>query len=498
MSNPYCEPLGIRTPVLEELIDHPRANAFSMLIAALLERGQPMTLVEAALRLEQAGFAPAEWALSSLQSCRPARPPIYRDGDRYALDPHSEELDRWAFRLDLRPAKRKSPAAGPALKPDPLPGPEVPMTTGELEQAWREAYLYSNWSAQRVALAVLDAHGRPMAPAEVLSFLEALGTRHLLSASSARYWHRGSALRVGEDGRWEIAPGDQAQQALRSARAAVRTLVERIRLREARRPDPEEVRARFQEWEQQREAHGAELARLSRVLIHGFPAGAPKALVLLDVGARQLSTFLGPELDLARRELDRFEVIAGVEVRALLRALDIEPGARRLAELGPPQKSRRLNRRGRTLKITTELLIRGSCGISSPLGDERKLKEYLRNGQITKLRRRLEADAKALYAYYQYGRLHGAVRLRWGFLNKMISAPWVQRDEPVLGDLKKRAYEQDRPLEVVTGSAPGWAEPWSRARSCWVEKDERGWSYLILDEDGFPIDEREVQAARIG
>jgi hypothetical protein len=45
------------------------------------------------------------------------------------------------------------------------------------------------------------------------------------------------------------------------------------------------------------------------------------------------------------------------------------------------------------------------------------------------LHRRLEADAKALLALYQYGRLHGAVRLRWGFLDEMIPAPWVHRDE---------------------------------------------------------------------
>ena len=68
----------------------------------------------------------------------------------------------------------------------------------------------------------------------------------------------------------------------------------------------------------------------------------------------------------------------------------------------------------------------------------------------------------------------------------------------LLSDLKSKACDQGLPLEVVTGSAPGWAEPWSRARLCRVEKDERGWSYLILDEQGFPIDKREIQAARLG
>ena len=88
--------------------------------------------------------------------------------------------------------------------------------------------------------------------------------------------------------------------------------------------------------------------------------------------------------------------------------MNVDPGKRRLAELGPPQKTRQLNRRGRTLTITTALLVQGSCGISRPFGDERTMREYLRSGADTKLRRRLEADAKSLYALYQYGRLHGA------------------------------------------------------------------------------------------
>jgi len=44
-----------------------------------------------------------------------------------------------------------------------------------------------------------------------------------------------------------------------------------------------------------------------------------------------------------------YEIIGAVDVRALLRTLNIDPGERRLAELGPPQKTRQLNRRGRTL-----------------------------------------------------------------------------------------------------------------------------------------------------
>ena len=186
-----------------------------------------------------------------------------------------------------------------------------------------------------------------------------------------------------------------------------------------------------------------------------------------------------------------------MDVRALLRSQDFEPGERRLAELGPPQKTRQPNRRGRTLKITTGLLVQGSCGISRPFGDERVLHRYLSDGEDTKLRRRLEADAKSLFALYQYGRLHGAVRLSWGFLDERIHAPWVHRDEPGLYGLMRRAQELRLPLDVVVGSAPGWADPWSRLRTAHVESDEGGWGLWLVDEQGYAIDEAEVQLARL-
>ena len=183
-------------------------------------------------------------------------------------------------------------------------------------------------------------------------------------------------------------------------------------------------------------------------------------------------------------------------MRPLLRALGVEPGARRLAELGPPRKTRRLNRRGRTLKITTELLIRGSCGIARPLAGKEELEEHLRERRHGRLRRRLEADVKSLYWLYQHGRLHGAVRLCWGFLDERIPAPWVHRDEDTLYLLKRRAREQGVPLEVVAGSAPDWSDPWARARLCFVEEGDYSWLYLV-DEYGFPIEEEEIQLARV-
>ena len=476
MSNSWCESLGIEVPSLERVKGQREANTYTLLIVALLERGDAMTLAQVAARFEEAGVAPGDRALASLRRCKPGRPPVYRDGQHYSLDPHDDEADLWMFRLGLRPPKVPRLAVV-RPEPEPLPGLAVALTVDELDEVWKDISLQS-WSAQRLTLAVLDANGGPMLPQEVIDFVSARTRWHLLGDGAAKFERRGSAIEILEDGRWSIASG--AGDALAAARGAVRQKLEVARRNAAMRPDPVVMEANRKAVERRRAAHAAELAKMRRVLLYGFPAKRPEVLALLDVGERTLSTFIGAEVERVGERLAQYDIIGAIDVRALLRALDFDPGDRRLAELGPPQKTKKINRRGRTLKITAELLIRGSCGIARPLGDEKKLAAYLRDGQETKLRRRVEANVKSLFALYEYGRLHGALRLRWGFLDERIPAPWVHRDERMLYDLKKTSEETGVPLEVVVGSAPGWADPWSRARLASVEKERDGWrSWLV-------------------
>lgn len=69
-TNPYCDALGISVPNLEVAKDKRDANYYSLLIVALLERGEPITLGEAAQRFEEAGVAPWEESLASLKRCK--------------------------------------------------------------------------------------------------------------------------------------------------------------------------------------------------------------------------------------------------------------------------------------------------------------------------------------------------------------------------------------------------------------------------------------------
>jgi hypothetical protein len=54
------------------------------------------------------------------------------------------------------------------------------------------------------------------------------------------------------------------------------------------RPDPAVIKANQQRLERKREAHGEELTRMRRVLIHAYPAAQPEAVVLVDVAERAI------------------------------------------------------------------------------------------------------------------------------------------------------------------------------------------------------------------
>lgn len=490
--NTYCDTLGIAVPSVEKAAQSRDACSYSLLIAVLLERGGPVTLEQAAQRMAAAGVGDADSVLDSLKRCRPARPPIYRNGDLYELDPHDDEADLWAFRLGLRPSKASpSRIVEPEREKAPLPGPETRLTLDELAEAWRR-YIPVGFSAQRLAVSVLDAHGRPMKPEDVAAYVQPRSNWHSLSADAAQHWGHNAPVRVREDGLWELRTDHEA---VRSARRTVRALIETERRHN--RPSRADVEAAHQRWEQERETHAKKLERLRRVLIHAFPTDKPEAIVLIDISRHQIETYRGTEIGQLGKRLKDYDVIAGLDVRNILRALDFDHGIRHLHELGATQKTRQINRAGRTLKITTEMIVRSSCGISRPLGEKSALEAYLREGKETKLRRRMEADAKALVALYQYGRFHGHVRLRWGFLDEALPTPWGHRDERSLYDLMKLASEQDAPLEVVVGSAPGWEDPWSRARPAFVRKNPGGWHYQLFDADGCWICEDDVQSARL-
>ncbi len=223
-----------------------------------------------------------------------------------------------------------------------------------------------------------------------------------------------------------------------------------------------------------------------------------EAATVLDLASRTF-TYFGPgEIGRLVQHLAGYQVLVGLHVRDLAIALGLDPEARTLVDLKPPQRSVVVNKQGKKLKITPELLVSGTTGIGSPLADPAKVAEYLATGDDRKLARRLESDAKALFAFYRYGVLHGFVRLRWGFLDELYAVEWALPGDAQLRELEDAARANGTPVDLVTGNAPGWGDPWSRAVRVHVPDPPAPWPYLVTEGAGGPsyLDRRDIQAVR--
>ncbi|XXT22386.1 hypothetical protein WME94_12580 [Sorangium sp. So ce429] len=493
--NRYCERLGIAVPRVEDVAGQGTAKLFHLMIVALLERGGPMTLDEIAERLGAAGVVAETGDLAhSLRKAWHGMAPVYRD----ATGHFGLNLDAFALRLLVRGTGLLEPRAAPTppAPTPPVPGDAIPLSAEELDAAFRDRSMTSlSWIRQ--AAAVLDARQAAMTAEEIEAFLAGL-TRHRTPLGARNGLEQSDLFLLGDGGRLTLDP---LAPGLAAMRRAIRKLSHPELVRRAERAAYAErsaVRRVARDAEAGRDAETARNAR--RAVVRVVPlAEEPQAAAVLDVGQRSIRTFLGHEMAELAGVLERFDVIAGLHIRDTLHALGLDADRRRVVDLRPPKKSRRLNRAGRTLEITPELLIAGTTGISRPLSDPEKVASYLVKGDHSKLARRLESDVKALHAFYQYGVLHGSVRLRWGFIDEGLTTEWAQPGDVSLYQQLKSASETGAPVDLVVGAAPGWADPWSRAQSVRV-LDVRFNEVLVAEGEGraaFSIARDEIQAARL-
>ena len=473
--NAYCERLGISVPNVEKELQRKKApTLFHLLVVALLEKGAPMSMQEIGSRLLEAGFLPrtGDIMLSLKRSWR-GREPVYKDpGGLMRLDLECTRLKYLLF--DLRPKRKVE------RRPDPpavfQPGPTARLQLDELEAAFEDRSLWS-LSLLRQAAAVLDAYGEPMAVQEVEACLSGLTKyRPSLTLDNARRW-RTTMIHIGGDN-LKLVMDDPGLPAMRTN---IRKLARPVLQARIRRQQARSAQAEWKKRDEARSVKEQEEARsLSRAVVRAFPHKAvPAGAAVLDVSARTIRTFVGKDIDGLAEHLGEFDLLAGPDMRDLLHRMGLDVSHWKLVELGPPRKTIQITKTGRKLKLTSEMLVTHSTGISRPLGDPKRLARYVKEGAHAGLRRRLESDVKSLYAFYRFGLLHGCVRCQWGFLDEVLPVDWAGPGDRGLYWVLKEAMESGREIEIVMGTAPGWKDPWSRKQRCTVLGVE-AWSVTLL------------------
>lgn len=493
-TNAYCARLELPVPRVDNVVAKTDAKLFHLLVVTLLERGESLSLEAIAERLRVAGVTAAtgDLEVSLLKSWHGSKP-VYRDDQGFfALDVTAWELQSIIFRLELRPSQQSSVVEQPTIEPV---ADDVPLTAKEVRAALESASA-DNFSSVRRIAAVLDINGEPMSTTDVEACLAAWSSApSRVKLSDIQRWPKSCVTVLAGD----LLQIDSQSPHLFVMRRAVRKLAER---RLQRAAIDEQVRERRQAYAVQqaerRKRDRALAVNLRRCVLRVVPAQGPAAAAaLLDIGQRVIRSFVGAELLELPTVVQNYDLIAALWTRETLYALGIrDHDPWRLVDLKPPQKTRQLNRAGRKLTITPALLMTGSTGIGRPLGDPAKIAQYLAGEQETKLRRRLESDVKSLFAFYNYGLLHGCVRLRWGFLDETLGVDWAQPGDLSMHDVLEACQASRQKVDIVNGSAPGWSDPWSRSvrvkilsydfMSVTVESSEGKWT----------IPRHEIQAIR--
>lgn len=326
-----------------------------------------------------------------------------------------------------------------------------------------------NLNLFQAAIAVLLVEGKPLPLSDLADRVEELGFDSAvgdMEHSLRKAWHGQRPIYRDDADRFGLDLGTpEMEHFLMRLRVATRPTATRAEPKERAAQVAVRIEESRLKQEEEQRSDEEQLASWRRAILHVEPSPqAPAAAVVLDMGERTIETFLSDQRGELQQVLAKYDWLAGLSIRATLTGLGLDAERFRLAELSPAQKTRTLNRQGKKLTITPELVIASTTGISRPLGDPEKIAQYLAERQDTKMARRLESTAKALHAFYQQGALHGSVRLRWGFVDEHLSLGWDNRGEQSLRRTLKQACEADTCVDIVTGAVPGWENPWARVR----------------------------------
>ncbi len=458
-----------------ERID-PEAFSVAALIGLVVyHHGAPLSFEEIAAGLADLGIVRSTpslkktWAkLRCLRKTVDGKLELVRENTEFSV------WDTLAFRVRENLGLLSRPRATPKPAKPPIDD-RSPVGLEELEQGLI-AGLPSAVSLRRKLALFAEASHAPVTIERAIKFFRDQGCR--LTEKDVRR-SVGGPVFADEDGRLRPVPQDGS---LIIARGLLRKHLREL----GERAEQEKASARnTEEWKKKRRIEGEEkharyLKARKAVIRCVFTRTGLNSASVLDPDRREFHDFT--DRDELVSYLGRCDIVLGLDPWSDFERLSFKPRGQ-VVDLSPPVKTVRLNRQGRTLKVTPELIILSTLSISRPLGDRKKLLEYVKQGNFGKLFRRLQSDLKALWRLYEYGCLHGTVRLRWGYLDERRGIDWNVGEMPRLYELFEQAKESGDDLEIVLDSAPGWEDPWSRGlRARVIRVEGMGWDRCYVVE----------------
>ena len=495
--NRYCRRLGIPLPDLDAALTKPDLKLTHLVALVLLEAGGPLTFEAIAERLARLALPPrlaAAGLPAALRKAWRGQPPVVRDpvDGRFYLDLLSHHDLRYVAYL-ANPVDATVAPVGPADVHQP---PEtVPLSEEEVDAAFRDRTL-STYSSIRRAAAILDASGGgPLSLVEISRRLVALSGRGAaIDERAVALWQSG-LVAVRPDGLLHLNASSPDVSGLR--RDIRRTASARLR----QRAEADRARA----W---RAAHQAkrtedrrrdfdEARRARRALVHVVMGdGLARAAAVIEVGTREQRLFIGEQLADLPDHLRAFGFLAGVDIRPSLRSVGLDPDRWWLAELRPIQRTFRPGDR-EAVAVSLPAVIHATAGRRGVPGDPGVWQPLFRARSTTRLVARLEEEAQALFALYEYGALHGGVRVRRRPGERLLPVAWSLRGDPDFASLVSASIRHWVPVEVVVGPSIGLADPWPAAITVTVVERDRDVLFVSEGEDVRALDPANIHAVRL-
>lgn len=496
-ANRYCRRLGLAVPDLDTAVKSPDVTIAQMMALAVLEAGGPLTLQAIAERLLRLALPPRLRAARQLASLRRAwhgQPPLVRDSadGRLYLDLLSHHDIRWLAYV-----------AGcfgvPFSRPEPavfqLPPDSAPLSEAEVEAAFRDRTLYGYSSVRRAAAMLEAAGGRPQSLDVLNAGLTALSDYGAsIDDRAIRSW-KSDLVSIGSDGLLHVNPASIHVPAMRRdirrmAASRLRQQAETERLRDWR-AEHDVVR----DEEEQQAVAEARSAR--RALVHIITVdGLPRAAAVIDAETHAQRLFLDALMVDLPACLDAFDFLAGVDVRSSLRSVGVEPDRWWLAELRPVQRTFRPSDQ-RAVAVDLPAIVRATAGAGGVPADLAVWKRLLAGRSASRLASRLEVEAQALFALYQFGALHGGVRVRRRPDERLLPVSWSLRGDPDFEAFVRASIRRWVPVDIVVGPATSLADPWAAASTVTIVERDLHMLFVRDGEDVRAIDPADVRAIRL-
>jgi hypothetical protein len=495
--NRYCQRLGLPTPNLDVALGRSDVRVIHLMALAVLEAGGPLSIDAIAARLKQLALPPRLAAAANPASLRKAwhgQAPLVGDphDGRFYLDLLADHEVHW---ISYLADPRRLPSAPPQPQEYRSAADDEPLSQEEVDAALNDRTLYT-YSTIRKAAAILEASGGgPLSLEEVNQRLALHGAyAGQIDERAVGLW-KSDLVAIEPDGRLRL---NRTSLNVPGFRRDIRRMAA-SRLRQ--RADHATFRAQQAEHEKRRadEERRAidEARRIRRAVVHIVAVNsAPRAAAVIDAAARSSRLFIGDALSGLAGYLEEFEFLAGVDLRSSLRLLGLDPDRWWLAELRPTQRTFRPSER-EAVKVSLSAVVQATTGKGRVPGDTSVWESLLAARSTTRLAARLEQDAQALFALYEYGALHGGVRVRSRAGDSLLPVGWSMRGDAHVGDMVDAATRQWLPVQVVVGRAAELADPWPLARTVTIVERDRRALYIREDDEVRPLDPADIRAIRL-